>query len=283
MSSLIFLPVACAASLYAFGSHGIKRSMELGAKSRKATAVTNLMMAAWSLPLFFVSRGDFDLGAWLTAIAAGAALFVGRIFSVKALETGDLSIVGPLLGMKTLLVAVFALITGLTTFHPWLWAAVLLATVGVLLLQLSPAQQAKHVRKAALYAGAASILFALTDILIVEARGQLGIGWLTPTLFMTVALLTPLLGKQPAAPELARKPLYFGSVVMGFQTSLVVFMIGITGEAVIINIIYATRALWTVVVDRALNRSEIVKAYFMPRMVGAVCLVSAVVVVIILR
>lgn len=283
MSPLIYLPVACAASLYAFGSYGIKRSMQEGTTSLKATAFTNYMMACWSLPLFFVSRGDFDLQSWLTAVASGTALFVGRIFSVKALQTGDLSIVGPLLGMKTLLVAVFALITGVTTFHPWLWIAVFLATIGVLLLQRSPARQARHIRKAGLYAGAASVLFALTDILIVEARGNLGIGWLTPTLFTTVAILTPLLGKQPAAPPGARKPLYFGSIVMGFQTSLVVFMIGITGEAVIINIIYATRALWTVVVDRAMNRNDVIKAYFLPRMLGAICLVSAVVLVILLR
>lgn len=283
ITPVVFLCTAGAAALYATGSLQIKRSLTAGATKRRAIAVTNVAMALWALPLFFISRGDFELTAWLTAVGAGVALFLGRILSVKSLELGDLSIVGPLLGIKTLLVAIFSFATGQSELTGWLWIAAILATGGVILIQRGPRKFTKNRRAAAYYAGGASIFFAACDILVVEARGQLGIGWLSPTLFMTVALLVPFLGKHPKPPVEATKPMYLGSVVMGFQTSLVILLIGLTGQAVLINIVYSSRALWTVVIDRLYGRGEGVATFFKWRLAGAVLLVTAIGIVIFQR
>lgn len=283
ITPVVFLCTAGAAALYATGSLQIKRSLTAGATKRRAIAVTNVAMALWALPLFFISRGDFELMAWLTAVGAGVALFLGRILSVKSLEVGDLSIVGPLLGIKTLLVAIFSFATGQSELTAWLWIAAILATLGVVLIQRGPRKFTKNRREAAYYAGGASILFAACDILVVEARGQLGIGWLSPTLFMTTALLIPFLGRNPKPPTEAVRPMYMGSIVMGFQTSLVILLIGLTGQAVLINIVYSSRALWTVVVDRLYGRGEGVAAFFKWRLIGATLLVTAIGIVIFQR
>lgn len=268
------------AFVYAVGSLLTKRSMTEGANSRRVVAITNIAMALWALPLFFVSRGSFDWGSWLIAIAAGIALFVGRVFAVKALEIGDLSLVGPLLGIKTLLVGLFAFATGQVDMTPQLWLAVTFATSSVILLQKGPEDCKNGSRNAIFYAAAASVLFALTDILVAEAGTSLGIGWLSPTLFITIALLVPFLGKHPPEPPPARKPLYLGAAIMGFQTSFVILLIGITGNAVLINIIYSTRALWTVLVDRYAGSGEAIKSQFFTRMIGAILLVTAVCIVL---
>ena len=84
MTPIIFICAAGAASLYAAGSLQIKRSLTAGAPKRRAIAVTNVAMALWALPLFFISRGDFELTAWLTAVGAGIALFLGRILASRA-------------------------------------------------------------------------------------------------------------------------------------------------------------------------------------------------------
>ena len=202
---------------------------------------------------------------------------------MQALDLGDLSIVGPLLGMKTLLVAIFSFSTGQAELTVWLWIASIAATAGVILIQRGPRRLTKRRRAAACYAFGASILFALCDILVVEARGQLGIGWLSPTLFLTVALLVPMMGKHPNAPSEARKPMYLGSAIMGFQTTLVILIIGLTGQAVMVNIVYSSRALWTVVVDRYYGRGEGVAAFFRWRLIGAALLVAAIAIVIFQR
>ena len=283
MGTIVLACTASAAILYASGSLQIKRALSYGAENRRAIAVTNIAMALWSLPLFFVARGEFEWFSWLTAVCAGVALFIGRIFSVKSLEIGDLSIVGPLLGMKTLLVAVFSFATGQAELTAWLWVAAITATIGVILIQRGPEKQSKYRRKAAYYAAAASVLFATCDILVVEARGQLGIGWLSPTLFITLAVLVPCLGRTTKGPVNAQKPIYLGAGIMGFQTSLVILLIGLTGQAVLINIIYASRAIWTVVVDRLYGRGEAVAAFFKWRLLGAALLVGSIIIVIFLR
>lgn len=283
MGPIVVLCSAGAAALYATGSLQIKRALTCGAQNRRAIAITNIAMALWALPLFFVSRGDFEFQAWLTAVFAGVALFLGRILSVKALEVGDLSIVGPLLGMKTLLVAIFSFATGQTELTPWLWAAAIAATLGVILLQKGPSQLSQNRRMATLYAAGASIFFAGCDILVVEARGQLGIGWLSPTLFITVAVLVPLLGKHRTPPVEAKKPLYLGAAIMGFQTSLVIFLIGFTGQAVLINIVYSSRALWTVVIDRFCGKGAGVTEFFKIRLAGAALLLTAIIIVVFQR
>lgn len=270
-----------AALMYAAGSLFTKRSMAEGANRRRVIAVTNIAMALWALPLFFLSGGSFDLGSWLIAIAAGVTLFAGRILSVNALQIGDLSLVGPLLGIKTLLVGLFSFLTGQIEMTPQLWIAVTFASLAVILLQRSPAPHKKKSRRAVLYAAGASILFAMTDILVVEAGGSLGIGWLSPTVFMTLALLVPLLGKLPPEPPSAKKPLCLGAVIMGFQTFFVVLLIGITGNAVLINIVYSTRALWTVLVDRYAGGGKEVVEHFYARIVGALLIVVSVGIVLI--
>jgi uncharacterized membrane protein YdcZ (DUF606 family) len=91
------------------------------------------------------------------------------------------------------------------------------------------------------------------------------------------------MGKSPVPPPEAKKAMYLGSVIMGFQTSLIIFLIGLTGQAVLINIVYSSRSIWTVVVDRFYGRGEGVAAFFKWRLIGAALLVAAIVIIIVER
>ncbi|MEM6884669.1 MAG: hypothetical protein AAF571_06515 [Verrucomicrobiota bacterium] len=276
----VFILPALAASLYALGSMGLKRSMQKGAASRRVMAISNIAMALWSIPLIFLYPGTWHLNAWFMAIGAGVALFCGRIFSIKALEVGDLSIVAPLLGMKTVLVAILSMVFFPFEVTTTLVLSAVLASVGVALLQRGPVEHKLGTKKVALYAMGASFLFAITDISVKGARELLGLGYLVPTLFLTVGLLVPLLGRHSPPPSEARKSLYTGSAVIGFQTTLVVFVIGLTGQAILVNIIYSSRALWSVVVDRAMGEPHI-KDYLVSRLAGALFVMGAVVMAIV--
>lgn len=276
MTPLVTFCAAGAAVLYAIGSLDIKKALASGTDRRAAIAWTNIAMAIWSLPLFFLSKDTFTLYGVTLALTAGLALFFGRIFVVKALDVGALSIVGPLLGLKTLFVAIFAVLLGQVALSAGVWIAVILACVGMALVQRGPQSRSQDYKRAIVYALVASLLFASTDILVVEARNSLSVGWLLPTLFLTVGLLVPLLGASPKPPEEGKLNLQRGAVTMGFQTSLVVLLICLTGQAVLVNIIYASRGLWSVVVDRLLNRTGTIHEYFVQRAAGAILLVASV-------
>ncbi|MEM6820375.1 MAG: hypothetical protein AAF558_00340 [Verrucomicrobiota bacterium] len=279
---MIFIVPVAAACLYAVGSMGLKKSMQAGTSARRVMAVSNIAMALWSVPLFFFFSGTWDLKAWLAAVAAGIALFAGRICSIKALEAGDLSIVAPLLGMKTILVALLSLAFKAEGINLWLLVAAALASAGVALLQRGPTESMIGMKKAALFAFAASLLFACTDVLVQSSARVLGVGYFHPTLFLTVAVLIPLLGKHPAPPQEGKKPLWFGSGIMGFQTSVMILVIGLSGQATLVNIVYSSRALWSVVVDRLVGEPHI-KDFMVSRLAGALCITGAVILAILTR
>lgn len=273
---MILIFPAFAACLYAVGSMGLKRSMMAGTVPRRVMAISNIAMALWSLPLFFIFGGTWHFEAWLMAVGAGCALFAGRIFAIKALEVGDVSIVAPLLGMKTVLVAVLSMVFFPFEMTPVLLLSAVLASGGIVLLQRGPVERKAGTRKAALYAMGASLLFAITDISVQGSAKLLGVGYFLPTLFLTVAVLVPLLGRHAAPPPTGKKPLMFGSVIIGFQTTLMVLVIGLAGQATLVNIIYSTRALWSVIVDRVAGEPHI-RDFMVSRLIGAFLVTAAVV------
>ncbi len=271
----VIVPV-CAACLYSLGSFGMKRAMDRKASSWRVLLVSNIVLALWAIPLLFVFPGRWDATGFVAALVAGAALFAGRVFSVKALEIGDLSVVVPLLGMKTLCVAIGSILVGASSISVKLIIAAALASAGVALLQRGPKTAARAMRKAILFAFISSVLFAVTDVAVQGYAKTLGIGLFQPVMLGTVCLLLPLLGRPAPAPPEALKPLLAGSAVMGFQTTLVIMTIGLTGQATLVNIIYSTRSLWSVAVDR-LSGGKGAKEFLLQRSLGALLLTAAVV------
>jgi len=276
---MIYLFPAVAACLYALGSMGLKKSMQHGTSPRRVIAVSNILMACWAFPLIFFFEGSWDVMAWFAAIGAGVALFFGRICAIKALEVGDLSVVAPMLGMKTVMVAVLSMVFFPLEVTGILLVSAVLASAGIALLQRGPIERKAGTRRSALWALAASLLFAVTDISVQGSARVLGVGYFLPTLFLTVALLVPLLGQHDPPPAKGKVPMWAGSIVIGFQTTLMVLVIGLVGQATLVNVIYSTRSLWSVIVDRLLGEAHI-RDYLFSRMTGALMITGAVILAI---
>ncbi len=195
---------------------------------------------------------------------------------MKALESGDLSAVVPLLGLKTLWVGLGSVWVGSATVDAQLLGAAALASCGVGLLHYSPGGRTSRSWHAVGCALGSSIFFALTDVVTQEYARSLGVGLFQPLLLVTLLLLLPLLGKTVPAQRAARPALWAGSAVVGLQTSAVILAVGLSGEATLVNTLYATRAIWSVAVDR-FTGGEGVKRHLLTRSLGAVLLMVAVV------
>lgn len=257
-----------ASFLYSLGSWGMKLGLRRGAHPRLVNAISNLAMAGWSAPLVLFLPGAPHAEGFLGAFLAGSALFVGRACAIRALAKGDLSLATPVLGMKTIFVALLSVVLLGEPIHPGLMAGAVLSSLAVVLLSLSPGilhgkkEAAALDRAAAGWALLAAFFFGLTDITVQNFAKMLGVGWFQPLMFATLVLLTPLLfapeffGKRRQAqllPPSARAGALGGSVVIGFQTSLLVFVIGLFGHATATNVVYATRGLWAILLEGALG------------------------------
>jgi drug/metabolite transporter (DMT)-like permease len=259
----LFIPLL-ASFLYALGSWGLKLGLRCGAHPRIVTALSNLSMAGWSAPLVFFFPGQPNSSGFWGALLAGTSLFIGRLCAIRALAHGDLSHATPLLGTKTVFVAI---LTSLFLDEPitsGLMAGAILTSVAVALLSISPKEKSwwpkRFDRITTGWALLAAFFFALTDITVQKFARSLGIGWFQPLMFATLVLLTPLLflpefrQLRPSSlflPPASRMGSFVGSAVIGFQTSLVILVIGLFGHATATNVIYAARGLWAVLLEGA--------------------------------
>ncbi len=268
-----------AAVLYAVGYLELKGSIHHGATSKRVTIFSNYAMAAWSMPLAFLALFLPTHPNWesaLAACAAGASLFIGRICTVKALAKADLSISAPLLGAKTILVALFSILLLHTEISWKLMLAAAMTVIALTLLQTGPDHNRHHRRAAVGWAMAASILFALVDVLTQGYARQSGVAFFQPVMFVVLAAMTPLLGSTPPAPPVAKKRLLIGGAVIGFQAPLVIMLIGLFGQATLINILYATRTLWSVGIDAWKGEGN-ARDYWIARLSGALLLLGAII------
>ena len=259
----LFIPLL-ASFLYALGSWGLKLGLRCGAHPRIVTALSNLSMAGWSAPLVFFFPGQPNSSGFWGALLAGTSLFIGRLCAIRALAHCDLSHATPLLGTKTVFVAI---LTSLFLDEPitsGLMAGAILTSVAVALLSISPKEKSwwpkRFDRITTGWALLAAFFFALTDITVQKFARSLGIGWFQPLMFATLVLLTPLLflpefrqlrPSSPFLPPASRMGSFVGSAVIGFQTSLVILVIGLFGHATATNVIYAARGLWAVLLEGA--------------------------------
>ena len=282
-----------ASFLYAVGSWSLKLGLRRGANLSIVTAFSNLSMAGWSAPLILFFPGQPHTQGFFGAALAGTALFVGRFCALRALSHGDLSHATPLLGIKTVFVA---LLTFLFLDEPLtlgLLGAALLTALAVTLLSISPQfnqrswwpNQSQWSTTA--WALLAAFFFALTDITVQKYARLLGVGWFQPLMFATLALLTPLLFLpswyhqipfSSSLPSGSRVGVLAGSGVIGFQTSLVILVIGIFGHATATNVVYAARGLWAVLLEGAAGggATAVDRRILVLRLTGAMLLLVAV-------
>ena len=282
-----------ASLLYAVGSWGLKLGLRRGARPSMVTALSNLSMAGWSAPLIFFFPGQPNASGFWGAILAGTALFLGRICAIRALSHGDLSHATPLLGTKTVFVAVLTSLFLEDPITPGLMAGAVLTSLAVALLSITPTPLAKSWwprkfdRATTFWALLAAFFFALTDIVVQKFARLLGVGWFQPLMFSTLALLTPLLfifrlrhpsSLQALLPASSRPSTIGGSAVIGFQTSLVILVIGIFGHATATNVVYAARGLWAVLLEGAVGGGAAAndRRILILRLTGAALLLAAV-------
>jgi len=282
-----------ASFLYAVGSWSLKLGLRRGANLSIVTALSNLSMAGWSAPLILFFPGQPHPQGFLGAALAGTALFVGRLCALRALAYGDLSHATPLLGTKTIFVALLTFLFLDEPLSPSLLGAAILTALAVTLLSISPHFTLRswwptkpHWGTTA-WALLAAFFFALTDITVQKFARLLGVGWFQPFMFATLALLTPLLffsnwnHRTPLAlslPSTSRVGVLVGSGVIGFQTSLVILVIGIFGHATATNVVYAARGLWAVLLEGAAGGGAAYhdKRLLAVRLTGAAILLAAV-------
>ena len=245
---MLLLPLL-AALIYPFGALWVKRTQALGTGPWRIAVIGNLIIAGCFMSLLVLRPEwpDWQLIGW--PILAGACFFGGQFFTVLALRWGDVSMVAPMMGCKTLFVAFYSSILGVEVLGVRHWFAALLTAIAIFLLSWN----SKHKSKGTatwLTAGLALVscaFFGVVDTVIGYSGQKFGT---IPTLvtaalclaFLSLLLL-PLAMREKPAPK-GRKALVYGNVAYGVQAVLLHLSNALLAMPTAVNIIYSSRGLF---------------------------------------
>ena len=283
----LFAPLFSAA-VFAMASLAFKRSFREGAGVTRVFFVNHLLLGLSFLPFAaFESKAVPWERLYQPALVA-MCFFVGNIANFVAIRTGDVSLVAPLLGTKTVFVALFSWLVfavPLTFAHG---AAALLATIAIFLLGLTEVRPGARVARTTLLALASSLLFGFCDAMLGAWVKEFGVLSFLAIQFTLTALasfsVVPFFrGPLWAMPAPAWRWLLLGSGLITVQAAVLVLAIAWSGDATGVNVVYGTRGLWSVVfvwfaggwfgnTERADARGSV----FLWRAVGAALMVAAV-------
>lgn len=281
-----------AAFIFALGSIFTKRAYAEGARIPHAFFLNCLLLGIVFQPFLLASEGPIDWARVHQPVMVGTLFFLGHLIHFLAIRAGDVSVVTPLLGSKTVFVAMVAALGFGIPLGSAQWGAALLTTFGVLLMGRTDAQPGRRRGLAVLLALLCALSFALCDVLIQRWAADFGIHNFLPLAFAAVAaealLALPAIGLSAFAwPSRARKWLFLGAAFTAVQGILVSASVAHFRDATGVNVVYGTRGLWGIalvwIVGRRLGNREREEAggkALALRLAGAVAILAGVVLVV---
>lgn len=283
------LPVLCAL-IYTIAVLFTKRAIAEGAGIMRMSFLTNVLCFVLFVPVFLVVDGHFSPEGWEMAMLTGSTEFFGSMFLLAGVRLGDVSVQTPLMGIKVIFVALLTtLVTGAPIPFSW-WVGASLAFLAILILGLPDLLKRSISILSIIYVVLGCLCFALADVLMQENAPLYGgprFVFLTFLFLATLSLMMiPFFHRGlKAIPTQTWKWVFAGSGLMALQLVGLFVLIVIYGKATVINIIYSSRGIWSIVAVWVIGHwfanteKKLGKGVLVRRLVGAgmLCLAIAIV------
>ncbi len=279
-----------AAALFVCGLLCIKQVSDRQINPWTVTFLSNLNAAViFSLLWLLDGPGQPWTMLWQPFVIATLYL-LGVGFTFNAIERGDVSIATPVFGVKVLIVAVLVTFFGGQSLSILVWSAAAIAVVGIAMIQWTGSGHPRHVLMTIVLAILAALSFATFDLLVQKWAPAWGPGRFLPLVYWMVGLysilLIPFVQFEKIFEPDIRFPLFFGAFLIAFQAMFIVFTLSVFGDATRVNVMYATRGIWSVVLAWIAarqwggNEASVPYRWMLLRLGGAVLLTAAVILAI---
>lgn len=277
--------------MYVAGALLLKRASDLGADVWRTARVTNFISAVVAALLLVLGGVIPSPSVWWHPPFAATLFFGGQILTLLALNTGDVSVATPVLGLKIVLVAVLSTILIGDPIGPRLWTAAALSSAAIALLNFSPGHSHRRVGRTILLAGLGATAYAGFDVLVQKWSPAWGAGRFLPIAMASAAIYSiPLRRFEVRRPD-ASVPAYTpwlaaGAVLFATQGLMFITSISLYRQVTSANVLYSSRGLWSVVAVWAIghwfaNREQHLGARVLVwRFVGAILLMAAILMVV---
>lgn len=251
MEAFLLMPLL-AAMVYASGAICLKLSTNDGVGPWRTTFFSNLALGLVGVPFWFLGEETIALQNVPLPLLASATYFVGQLLTCLAIHKGDVSVVTPLMGTKTIFVGALSALL-VREYIPWpVWLGAFLSAFAIFILRGDDVAERRRLLPSIVLGLGSSLTFALNDVLIQRFGGRLGFEQVIAVAFPGTALLSfaliPLFSRPVRAISgRAWRWLGLGSVLLAGQAALVAIALSEFGRATLINIFYSSRGMWAVV------------------------------------
>lgn len=240
-----------AAIVFAVGALVFKRAYAEGAGIAHALILNNLALGVVFLPMIWLDPNPIPWALWYMPVLTGLSFMIGHLLNVVSIKTGDVSVVTPLLGAKVVFVGFLGWALFGVQLTPTQWVASALATAGVLVLGRSEQGRNRHATRSIFLALGCAGAFAMTDVLIQAWGSRFGVFHFLPLQFAALgissALTLPYFGiRSLKAPPGAWPWVAAAAGLCALQAILITTSIAIWKDASGVNVVYATRGLWSI-------------------------------------
>lgn len=287
----LLLPLV-ASILFVSGLICMKRVGQAGVNPVTVLFASNVA-AALIFPCLWFLGGTFPGGSlwWQPAVIA-ILYMMGLLFTFAAINRGDVSVATPVFGVKVLFVTALLTITRLSEPSATIWYAAVMATIGIGLIQYTGVGKPRRMLLTILLAMSAASSYATFDVLVQRWAPAWGAGRFLPVVFILVGILSlPMVPwtdwRVPRRERTVAILLGLGSVLIALQAVCIVSTLSIFGDAARVNVVYALRGLWSVVLAWGVAKiwggaeSELSRSGLATRFAGAGLLTAAVIAVVV--
>lgn len=272
---------------HAIGSVFNKEAMAGGIGLRRQTALMMRVAALYALPFLFFATGPVPWARIHEPLLAALCFGGGQVVFVWALRTGDVGVVVPVAGAKPILNAL--LVAGLLR-HPvagTTWAACGLTALALLVMRSPNASTSHGFLRTAGITLLSMFLFALSDTCFQHWAPDWGVMRFAALTYLISAVGITFLSPRNAVPwrQLSRSTRYYawcGAALGAIPPIGIGWAIGHYGHAPEINVIYSTRALFSLgviyLLGKTINSPErhVTGVTTLRRIAGAILMLGAV-------
>lgn len=231
----------------------------------------NLWLAIiWAI--YGISTGELlPVAGWWQAAVIGLTFFLGQLFTYLAFQYGDVSVATPIFGVKVIIVALLAAVLADEPVALRVWGGAVLATIGVALVQAgtgkslqssdgpSIGRPSKSAVLTVILALSAALALSLFDIGLQTWGREWKSHRFLPMMFVWTGLFScgvlPWVDRPSRLKELKTgRLMLIATLLMALQAMSMSYSLSAYGDATRINIVYALRGLWAVVLAWTLAR-----------------------------
>lgn len=255
MSHLTYLWLPfIAAILYSVGALYYKQGFGLGAGLMRTFFINNWFLAFGFVPLAIIDGLNHPWEDIWQPLIVGTLFFFGHLFTFLGIRVSDVSLVTPVLGTKTVFVAVFSSMYLHSGGLPGgMWVAAVMTAIAIFILGWSDLKPGQVVSRGVVYTIISAGFFGVCDTMVAKWARDFGVFGFNAIMFLIAAIysfgLIPFF-KAPlkSMGKPATKAICLGALWTTVQAILMGISIGFFNNPTGVNVIYSSRGLWALLI-----------------------------------